>query len=125
MRSILTAGNRPLQFALALGLGVGIAPPHTDTYPRQPGIDALHYAFRLTLRDDTDEIAGEATVDVRSTEAGLSGLTLDLSSAAMGKGMTVTQVTSAGASLQFTHEADRLRIMFASPARSGERCQSE
>jgi hypothetical protein len=38
-----------------------------DTYPRQPGIDALHYVFRVTLSDDTDEIIGEATANFDSS----------------------------------------------------------
>ena len=43
-----------------------------DTYPRQPGIDVLHYAFRLTLADDSDAIEGEATVAFRVLEDGVS-----------------------------------------------------
>ncbi len=39
-----------------------------DTYPRQPGIDVLHYTFRLTLADDSDAIEGEATVGFRVLE---------------------------------------------------------
>ena len=27
-----------------------------DTYPRQPGIDAQHYIFRLTLSDDRSRV---------------------------------------------------------------------
>ena len=123
LRPIRSAAGRRLHLALVLGMGIGVAPPRADTYPRQPGIDALHYAFRLALRDDTDEIAGEATIDVRCTQAGLTGFALDLGSAAAGKGMTVEEVTSGGAALRFTHEADRLKIAFASPARAGERRQ--
>jgi hypothetical protein len=34
-----------------------------DTYPRQPGIDARHYAVRLTLlTSDSNEIQAEATM---------------------------------------------------------------
>jgi hypothetical protein len=29
-----------------------------DTYPRQPGVDVLHYDFRVILNDQTDLIAG-------------------------------------------------------------------
>jgi len=36
-----------------------------DTYPRQGGIDVLHYVFKLDLADDCDVIAGVATIDVR------------------------------------------------------------
>ena len=50
-----------------------------DTYPRQPGIDVLHYPFRLTLADDSDAIEGEATVSVRCGR-GVGAVSLDLRS---------------------------------------------
>src|SRR5215471_4784461 len=65
-----------------------------DTYHRQPGVDALHYIFRLTLSDESDELVGETTVDLRFTQDGLTEVALDLASAANGKGMTVAEVTS-------------------------------
>jgi aminopeptidase N len=91
-----------------------------DTYPRQPGIDAQHYIFRLTLSDDTDEIAGEATVEFRFVKDGVAEVALDLASAADGKGMTVTEVSSGGAPVAFTHQSDRLVIKLASPPHASE-----
>ncbi len=95
-----------------------------DTYPRQWGIDALNYAFSVTFSDDTDRIEGETTIEFRFVEDGVGEFALDLISASAdldGKGMTVSGVTSGGASLQWTHENDRLRVTLnASPAR-GER----
>ena len=41
-----------------------------DTYPRQPGIDALHYTFRLTLHDDTDMILSEIVENGYDSERG-------------------------------------------------------
>jgi len=42
-----------------------------DTYPRQPGVDARHYAVRLTLlTGDSNEIQAEATVTLRVVVAG-------------------------------------------------------
>ncbi|MCU1326818.1 MAG: hypothetical protein JWN34_2188, partial [Bryobacterales bacterium] len=29
-----------------------------DTYPRQAGVDAVHYEFRVSVSDDSDEIRG-------------------------------------------------------------------
>lgn len=94
-----------------------------DTYPRQPGIDAVNYVFRLTLRDDTDEISGEATIDLRFTRDNLADFTLDLASANGGKGMTVGEVQSRGAALGFTHDADVLHITLGLPSKTGERRQ--
>ncbi len=82
-----------------------------DTYPRQPGVDVEHYAFRIALSDLTDEIRGEARVDFRA--AGVSELYLDFAS-----GMMVDGVTSGGTALAFEHRGGRLRI--ALPA-GGER----
>jgi aminopeptidase N len=96
-------------------------PAAADTYPRQPGVDAQHYTFRLTLRDDTDEIAGEATTDLRIVRDGVTEFTLDLASAAGGKGMTVAAVTSNGATVKYVHEADRLTIALDPPPKPGER----
>jgi aminopeptidase N len=103
--------------ALALAASSVIA----DTYPRQPGIDALNYTFRLTLRDDTDEIAGEATVDLRFVEDRLAGFALDLASSKSGKGMLVSGVTSQGAPVRYDHKDDRLRVTLDPPAKSGQR----
>ena len=81
-----------------------------DTYPRQPGIDAVNYVFRLRLSDASNEIAGESTATLRVTSPGVKEVFLDLTSAAGGKGMTVTAVTVGGSPAQFAHDANRLRI---------------
>ncbi|HEV2690775.1 MAG TPA: M1 family metallopeptidase [Bryobacteraceae bacterium] len=98
---------------------------NADTYPRQPGIDAIHYVFRLTLSDETDEIAGTATIDVQFVRNGVSEVALDLASVANGKGMTVSEVSSGGAPARFTHQSDRLRITLAVPPHAGDRREFE
>ena len=77
-----------------------------DTYPRQPGIDARHYVFKLTLlTSGSNEIQGETTATLRVVTAGMREAMLDLTSATPdGKGMTVTGVTSAGQPVAFTSE---------------------
>jgi aminopeptidase N len=106
-----------------LALGLTAPPVAADTYPRQPGVDALHYTFRLTLRDDSDEIAGETTAEVRFVHNGLAEFVLDLASAAQGKGMTVSAVTAGAVPAPYVHEDDRLRITLDPPAMAGERRQ--
>ena len=83
-----------------------------DTYPRQPGIDARHYAVRLTLlTDDSNEIQAEATVTLRVVTAGTREAVLDLTSRASdGKGMTVTAVTSNGRAIPIEHRDNRLHL---------------
>ncbi len=86
-----------LALVLALTTSIpGLSPPR-DNYPKNPNIDALNYTFRITLSDDTNEIVGETTVDLRFLVDGITELRLDLINAtADGKGMTVTGVSSAG-----------------------------
>jgi aminopeptidase N len=114
--------RRAAALALTLATAAGFAT--ADTYPRQPGIDVLHYAFRLTLADDSDAIEGEATVGFRVLLGGVSALVLDLAQPSPergGRGMTVTSVTETGRALRFEHSADRLRILLERPGRDGER----
>jgi aminopeptidase N len=94
-----------------------------DTYPRQANVDALHYAFQLTLNDENDEITGEATITLRFTGAGVTEVALDLASASNSKGMTVAEVSSGGASVAFKHQADRLILSFPAPPPVGEQLQ--
>ncbi|MFN8312112.1 MAG: M1 family metallopeptidase [Cyclobacteriaceae bacterium] len=92
---------------------ITISSVHADTYPKNPGIDIVHYAFRIGLSDQTDVIQCEASVTVRFLKAGTNMLRLDLikaTPALNGKGMTVTQVTSDGKALSFVHENDELKI---------------
>jgi len=107
---------------LSLLLGFGLSAPSAaaDTYLRQPGVDAQHYIFRVTLRDDTDEIEGEASVTLRFLNDGLQQFALDLASVVNGKGMTVSEVSSGGAAVQYTHTADRLLINLPTPSKAGE-----
>jgi len=94
-----------------------------DTYPRQSGVDVLNYSFHLILSDDTDEIIGEATIDLRFLKDGLADFTLDLASVRDGKGMSVSEVQMRGAALRFKHEGDVLRITLDSPSKASERRQ--
>jgi len=93
---------------------------YADTYPRQPGVDAWHYVFKLELSDTSPEIKGEATIDLRFTQAGITSVSLDLASAANDKGMTVTAVTSNGADLRYTHESGVLKIQLPRASAAGE-----
>jgi aminopeptidase N len=91
-----------------------------DTYPRQPGIDAVHYVFRLTLADSSNEIAGEATANLQLTADNVVEAVLDLTSAAGGAGMTVTSVAAGNQAVSYTHERDRLRLRLPPGAKSGQ-----
>ena len=102
---------------------LGAVESHADTYPRQPGIDIVHYVFRLTVGDSSDRIEGEATVTFRVVQP-VAELVLDLKSAADGKGMTVSTATVAGAAAAFTHAADRLHIPMPSPPKAGQELQA-
>ena len=41
-----------------------------DAYVKQPGIDAIHYTFGITLNDESDEIRAESVADLRFVQAG-------------------------------------------------------
>ena len=104
----------------ALFVLLASASPFADTYPRQPGVDAIHYVFRLTLVDASNEIAGEATVRLRLAADNLAEVLLDLASAGERGGMTVSSVTMGGGAASFSHESDRLRIALPAGAKKGQ-----
>jgi aminopeptidase N len=95
-----------------------------DTYPRQPGVDATHYVFRLTLlTSESNEIRGEAAVTLRVANP-VRELFLDFASATGdGRGMTVSTVTLSGQPVTFTHANDRLRLPV--PAATGQPPEAE
>ncbi|HVH56164.1 MAG TPA: hypothetical protein VM791_07915, partial [Vicinamibacterales bacterium] len=96
---------------------------YADTYPRQPAIDIIHYVFRLTVNDSSDRIAGAATVTFRVVQP-VGELVLDLTSAADGKGMTVSAATVAATTIAFTHASDRLHIPLPSTVKAGDELQA-
>ncbi len=108
--------NCRLMRRLFLALLVIPAVAGADTYPRQAGVDAIHYVFRLSLGDTSDEIAGEASVTLKFTADGLREVVLDLASANAGKGMTVASVGP----LPFTHAKDRLSVTLPAPSKAGQ-----
>jgi len=117
-------GRLALVASLTPALLAPAAPSRADTYPRQPGVDVVHYAFRLTLSDEADVIEGETTVEFRVVQEGLAALSLDLvqpKPAAPDRGMTVSAVTEAGAPRAFEHTGDRLAIRLEPVGRAGER----
>jgi aminopeptidase N len=100
-----------------------------DTYPRQTGIDAVHYVFRLSLSDATNEIAGEATVTVKFLLDKVGDVQLDLASVAADKGMTVQSVRRGGVTdtpgpaadaFVFSHQNHRLRLVLPAASKAGQ-----
>ena len=57
--------NTTMIYCLLIAMGILQGHAATDPYPKNPNIDALHYRFEFELSDDTDEIKGRTTVDVR------------------------------------------------------------
>jgi aminopeptidase N len=92
-----------------------------DDYPRQPGIDALHYIFRVTLTDASDAVSCESTAELEFVRGGVARFWLDLASPRYGKGMSVTSVVSGAAPVPYEHSGDRLIITLPAAPRAGER----
>lgn len=102
---------------------------NADTYPRQTGVDAVHYVFRIGLSDTSNHITGEATVTVKFVLDKVGDVQLDLASVLAGKGMTVQSVRRGGATdtpgpasdaLIFSHQDNRLRLVLPTASRAGD-----
>ncbi len=111
---------------LAMLAPIGAA---ADTYPRQAGVDAVHYVFRLGLSDASDEITGEATITLKFLADKLGDVQLDLDSLAGGRGMTVLSVRRGGPievpgspsdTIIFSHADNRLRLVPPAPLKAGQ-----
>jgi aminopeptidase N len=90
-----------------------------DTYPVNKNIDVKHYAFELSLSDNTNEIIGTAKVTVNFKKAGMQNFRLDLinkTSARQDKGMVVNGVHILNAPLNYTHQNDELMISLPTPS---------
>lgn len=117
--------NRILIIILFLIIGMPIsAEAFRDLYPKNPNIDVINYVFKLELSDTTDEIIGEATVDVRFLADGISELRLDLVNASKelgGKGMNISSVTSNGKRVEYRHEKNAVFIKLFAPSKTNQR----
>jgi aminopeptidase N len=90
-----------------------------DTYPINKNIDVKHYAFELSLSDNTNEIIGTAKVTVSFKQAGMQNFRLDLinkTNARQDKGMVVDGVHILNAPLNYTHQNDELIINLPTPS---------
>ncbi|HLT48464.1 MAG TPA: M1 family aminopeptidase [Rubricoccaceae bacterium] len=96
-------------------------PALAQSHPPGAAFDVLHYRFALALSDGTDEIGGEATIEVAILEEGTDAIALDLVGGRPdGTGMFVTAVEENRRPLAFRHEDDRLVITLPEPAAAGE-----
>lgn len=106
-------------------IGICLVPSlsRADTYPKNPDIDILNYAFDLTLSDETDLIRATATIRVQFKADGIDRLRLDFirkSEELEGKGMTVTGITSAEEPLEYKHDTQVLWITLPQPLMAWE-----
>jgi aminopeptidase N len=113
--------------ALLLSCTLTASAAYADTYPRQVGVDVLHYVFTLDLQDAHDRIAGSAAIEILFTRDGVTALRFDLVNRdrATGKGMTVDGVTANGATLAHEHRDDVLTVTLPRPSTQGQRLRVE
>ncbi len=108
---------------LIIGMPIS-AEAFRDLYPKNPNIDVINYVFKLELSDTTDEIIGEATIDVRFLADGISELRLDLTNATQelgGKGMNISSIVSNGKRIEYRHENNAVFIKLFAPSKTNQR----
>ncbi|MBX2872772.1 MAG: M1 family metallopeptidase [Saprospiraceae bacterium] len=118
--------NRIILSILLLMVGALSASAKTDPYPKNPNIDALNYRFEFEFSDETDEIQGKTTIDVRFLKDSIRQVRLDFISKInrpRSKGMTVLAVESAGKAVTFQHEEDVLLISLPALSQKDQRHQ--
>ena len=121
MKHLLTIAFVGVLFAIGCTVHAATS---IDLYPKSPNIDVINYVFTIGLLDTTDEIVGEATVDVRFLTDGITSIRLDLVNATKdlnGKGMTVSRVMHDGKPAEYRHENDAVTIKLQVPSKAGQR----
>ncbi len=66
-----------VRVALLLWVAMGVN-AIADTYPRQPGIKVLDYAFDVTLGDTSNQLVVKDTIDLQFLVSGVRSVNLDL-----------------------------------------------
>ena len=87
--------------------------------PKQP-VDVLSYVFDLTVNDSNDSLIAIATIHFRILDR-IQTISFDLATVRPnGKGMIVTGVKDATASLSYRHENNQIKINLPQQAMQGE-----
>ena len=97
-----------------------------DPYPKNLGVDILHYSFRLTLSDETDEIFGVTTIRLKYKKDGVNSIRLDFVEQRKdlnGKGMVVEAIDENGRDIKFTHADRELLITLAQGSQANTETQ--
>ena len=92
------------------------------TYAQQASIDVQHYAFQLTLSDESNEISGVADVVIKFRGDEVSSFNLDLIGHEAGNdaGMTVRSVEENNQAVSYSHSNDVLTITPGTAGKQGE-----
>lgn len=87
-------------------------------FAQSPNIDVLHYAFHLTLTDESNNITGRTAVTVKFTASNVGSFALDLIGidGSERTGMRIASVTHNKEALAFDHTDDRVTITLPAPA---------
>ena len=101
----------------------GLVDVGADTYPKNLRVDVLNYRFALELQDQTNRISGTADIELRFVAQVDTPLRFDLATLdnATGRGMTVSAVSSEGASLAFAHRDNALTVTLPRRFEPGQR----
>ncbi len=94
-----------------------------DKYPKNTDIDVRHYAFKILLSDNNNEISASATIRILFLKAGINNFRLDLvnlKDSLKGKGMIVESVEEGKSKTSFTHQNNALIVSLTSPVTKDE-----
>lgn len=95
---------------------------YADNYPRNYSVDIIHYAFELSLSDQSDEIFGKASIIVLFKQNGVKQIRLDLVNKTIlrkDKGMSIESITIGNEPVVYTHNNDEVFIQLPSPSVAG------
>lgn len=91
-----------------------------DLQPRPSDvIDVLAYKFRIELNDTTDRISATAEV-LANVKKASTELQIDLIGVTSGNGMQVKEVKSKNTALKFSHQNNKITILFPKAVTAGE-----
>ncbi len=108
------------QFFLFFTLLLFLVEVNADNYPKNTGIDILHYRFELILSDDENLIKGSSTINILFKKKDIKEIRLDLinkNNRIDGKGMKVSGVSLNDQSLEYIHRNNVLTISLDQPSK--------